>query len=92
VTKKELEAKGEEKTAAEKKAQQEADAKKSADEKAKENEEKKQPQTQESAESLLAQLNSNMAQLVKISQDQKDIGERQLNVQRSLTGDLFASV
>ncbi len=92
ATKKELEAKGEEKTAAEKKAQQEADEKKKAEEKAKENEGKKQAPTQESAETLLAQLNSNMAQLVKISQDQKEIGERQLNVQRSLTGDLFASV
>ena len=92
ATKKELEAKGEEKTAAEKKAQQEAEAKKTAEEKAKESEGKKQAPTQESAETLLAQLNSNMAQLIKISQEQKDIGERQLSVQRSLTGDLFASV
>lgn len=92
AAKKELEIKGEEKTAAEKKAQQEAESKKSAEEKTKEAETKKQPQAQESAESLLAQLNSNMAQLVKISQEQKDIGERQLSVQRSLTGDLFASV
>jgi hypothetical protein len=30
--------------------------------------------------------------LIKLSQEQKDIGERQLSVQRSLTGDLFASV
>jgi len=92
ATKKELEAKGEEKTAADKKTQQEAEAKKAAEEKAKESENKKQAPTQESAETLLAQLNSNMAQLVKISQEQKDIGERQLSVQRSLTGDLFASV
>jgi hypothetical protein len=92
ATKKELETKGEEKTAAEKKAQQEAEAKKAAEEKAKENEGKKQAPTQETAESLLAQLNNNMAQLVRINQEQKDIGERQLSVQRSLTGDLFASV
>ena len=92
TAKKDLELKGEEKAAAEKKAQQESESKKSAEEKAKDAETKKQPQTQESAESLLAQLNSNMAQLVKISQEQKDIGERQLSVQRSLTGDLFASV
>jgi hypothetical protein len=50
------------------------------------------PAGQESAETLLAQLNSNMAQLIKINKEQKDIGERQLGVQRSLTGDLFASV
>jgi hypothetical protein len=92
ATKKELEAKGEEKTAADKKTQQEAEAKKAAEEKAKESEGKKEAPAQESAESLLAQLNSNMAQLVRINQEQKDIGERQLSVQRSLTGDLFASV
>jgi hypothetical protein len=91
-TKKELEAKGEEKAAAEKKAQQEAEAKKAAEEKVKNDENKKQPAGQESAETLLAQLNSNMAQLIRINQEQKDIGERQLGVQRSLTGDLFASV
>jgi hypothetical protein len=90
--KKELEVKGEEKTAADKKTQQEAEAKKAAEEKAKESEGKKEAPAQESAESLLAQLNSNMAQLVRINQEQKDIGERQLSVQRSLTGDLFASV
>jgi hypothetical protein len=47
---------------------------------------------QESAETLLAQLNTNMAQLIRISQEQKDIGERQLSVQKGLTGNLFASV
>jgi hypothetical protein len=91
ATKKEIEAKGEAKSAAEEKARQEAEAKKEAEKKANEGKGPAAP-TQESAESLLAQLNSNMAQLIKLSQEQKDIGERQLSVQRSLTGDLFASV
>jgi hypothetical protein len=90
-TKKEIEAKGEAKTAAEEKARQEAEAKKEAEKKANEGKGPAAP-AQESAESLLAQLNSNMAQLIKLNQEQKDIGERQLSVQRSLTGDLFASV
>jgi hypothetical protein len=33
-----------------------------------------------------------MAQLIRISQEQKEIGERQLSVQKGLTGNLFASV
>jgi hypothetical protein len=32
-----------------------------------------------------------MAQLVKLTKEQKDIGERQLNVQRGMTNDLFAA-
>lgn len=91
AAKKEVEAKGQEKQAAEEKARQEAEDKKKAEEKANEKGKGQQP-TQESAESLLAQLNSNMAQLIKISQEQKDIGERQLTVQRSMTKDLFAAV
>jgi hypothetical protein len=91
ATKKEIEAKGEAKTAAEEKARQEAEAKKEAEKKANEGKGPAAP-AQESAESLLAQLNSNMAQLIRLNQEQKDIGERQLSVQRSLTGDLFASV
>jgi hypothetical protein len=47
---------------------------------------------QESSETLLAQLNTNMTQLIRISQEQKEIGERQLSVQKGLTGNLFASV
>ncbi len=91
ATKKEIEAKGQEKQAAEDKAKKEAEEKKAAEEKAKESE-KKQGGGQESAETLLAQLNTNMSQLIKISQEQKDIGERQLTVQRSLTKDLYAAV
>lgn len=91
TTKKEIEQKGEEKAAAEKKAAEEAEAKKQAEEKAK-TEEQKKPATQESAETLLAQLNTNMSRLIKISQDQKDIGERQLSVTKGLNKDLFAAV
>ena len=91
ATKKEIEAKGEEKTAAEEKAKKESEEKKAAEEKVKEQEKTKKP-AQESAETLLAQLNTNMAQLIKINQEQKDIGEKQLSVQRSLSGDLFVAV
>jgi hypothetical protein len=85
----------------ESKAQAEAKAKEEALKKAdaaKEEAEKKTkggataPAGQESSETLLAQLNSNMAQLIRINKEQKDISEKQLGVQRSLTGDLFASV
>ncbi len=76
-----------------------ARAKAEADQKAKEAEDAKKKEgggtrgtTQESAETLLAQLNTNMSQLIRISQEQKDIGERQLTVQRSLTKDLYAAV
>ena len=91
ATKKELESKGEEKAAADRKALQEAEAKKAAELKTKEEGAKPTP-AQETAETLLAQLNSNMAQLIRISQEQKEIGERQLSVQKGLTGNLFASV
>jgi len=50
------------------------------------------PSSQISSLDLLAELNSNMSQLVKISKEQKDINERQLNATRGLTNDLFASV
>lgn len=91
ATKKEIESKGEEKA----KAEAEEKAKTKAEEKTKEEikketESKPTAPTQESAESLLAQLNSNMSQLVRLAREQKDIGERQLSVQKSLTGDLFA--
>jgi hypothetical protein len=91
-TKKEIEAKGEAKTAASEKAAAEVKAKEEAEAKKKENPKGPAPAGQESTETLLAQLNSNMAQLIRISKEQKDIGEKQLSVQRSLTGDLFASV
>ena len=47
---------------------------------------------QESAETLLASLNSKMDQLIKINKDVHNINERQLTVQQGLTGDLFLSV
>lgn len=91
TTKKEIEAEAEKKKAeAAKKAQDyknEEEAAKREFEK-----ENKKPATQESAETLLAQLNTNMAELIKVTKEQKDIGERQLTVQKSLTGDLFAAV
>lgn len=90
-TKKEIENQAEQKKSAEEKAKTEAEAKKAAEEKAKEEGDKKKG-TQESAETLLAQLNTNMAQLIKLTQDQKDIGEKQLSVQKGLTGNLFATV
>ena len=92
-TKKEIEAKGEAKTAAEDKAAAEAAAKEEATKKTKgQGSPNSTAPGQESAETLLAQLNNNMAQLIRISKEQKDIGEKQLSVQRSLSGDLFASV
>lgn len=91
TAKKEIEAEAEKKKAeAAKKAQDyknEEEAAKREFEK-----ENKKPATQESAETLLAQLNTNMAELIKVTKEQKDIGERQLTVQKSLTGDLFAAV
>jgi len=50
------------------------------------------PTTQESAETLLAQLNSKMDQLIKINKDVHSVNERQLTVQQSMTGDLYVSV
>ena len=91
ITKKEIENQADQKKAAEEKAKTESEAKKAAEEKAKEESDKKKG-TQESAETLLAQLNTNMSQLIKLTQDQKDIGEKQLSVQRGLTGNLFATV
>jgi hypothetical protein len=89
----ELEARGEERTAAEQRTRQEAEAARTrtAAEQSRTNENARQPAARETAETLLTQLNNSMSQLIKISQEQKDIGERQLSVQRSLTGDLFVS-
>jgi hypothetical protein len=90
-TKKEIEQKGEEKTAAEKKA---ADEKSKADEKAKE-ENKKEGKgaapAQESAESLLASLNTKMTELIKINKGTQAVSEQQLSVQKGMTSDLFAA-
>jgi hypothetical protein len=50
------------------------------------------PTTQDSAETLLAQLNSKMDQLIKINKDVHSVNERQLTAQQSMTGDLYVSV
>lgn len=83
------------------KAEMEAQAaKKAAEEKAqKEAETKSSPPgkrpglgpAQESAETLLASLNTKMDVLIGINRQQIDVGERQLSVQSSLTGDVFSA-
>jgi len=91
TTKKEIEQKGEEKTAAEKKA---AEEKSKAEEQSKEdskNQSKPKPTTQESAESLLASLNTKMDQLIKINKGTHEVNEQQLSVQKGMTSDLFAA-
>lgn len=47
------------------------------------------PRPQESTESLLANLNSKMDQLIQINRQVYSVNERQLTVQQSMTGDLF---
>jgi hypothetical protein len=91
TTKKELEQKGEEKTAALKKA---AEEQAKAEEKAKEDSKKEpppKPATQESAESLLASLNTKMTELIKINKGTQAVSEQQLSVQKGMTSDLFAA-
>jgi hypothetical protein len=91
TTKKEIEQKGEEKTAALKKA---AEEQAKAEEKSKENSKKEsppKPATQESAESLLASLNTKMAELIKINKGTQAVSEQQLSVQKGMTSDLFAA-
>jgi len=90
-TKKEIEQKGEEKTAAEKKA---ADEKAKADEKSKEDSKKEgkgAAPAQESAETLLASLNTKMTELIKINKGTQAVSEQQLSVQKGMTSDLFAA-
>jgi hypothetical protein len=91
ATKKEIEQKGEEKTAAEKKA---AEERAKAEEKVKE-ENKKESKgaapAQESAESLLASLNTKMTELIKINKGTQAVSEQQLSVQKGMTSDLFAA-
>jgi hypothetical protein len=90
-TKKEIEQKGEEKTAAEKKA---ADEKAKADEKSKEDSKKEgkgAAPAQESAETLLASLNTKMTELIKINKGTQAVNEQQLSVQKGMTSDLFAA-
>jgi hypothetical protein len=48
--------------------------------------------TQESAESLLASLNTKMERLIQASHRQLEIGTNQLSVQQGLSGNLLASV
>jgi hypothetical protein len=91
AAKKELEAKGEEKTAAEKKA---AEEKAKAEEKTREDNKKEgkgATPTQESAESLLASLNTKMTELIKINKGTQAVSEQQLSVQKGMTSDLFAA-
>jgi hypothetical protein len=91
AAKKELEKKGEEKTAAEKKA---AEERAKAEEKTRE-ENKKEGKgaapAQESAESLLASLNTKMTELIKINKGTQEVNEQQLSVQKGMTSDLFAA-
>jgi membrane protein involved in colicin uptake len=91
AAKKELEAKGEEKTAAEKKA---AEEKAKAEEKTREDNKKEgkgAAPAQESAESLLASLNTKMTELIKINKGTQAVSEQQLSVQKGMTSDLFAA-
>ncbi len=91
ATKKELEAKGEEKAAAEKKA---AEERAKAEEKSKEENKKAgkgAAPVQESAESLLASLNTKMTELIKINKGTQAVSEQQLSVQKGMTSDLFAA-
>ncbi len=83
TTKKEIENKAEEKAKAVEKAKAEAQ------EKTKEDEKKGPAPTQESAESLLASLNTKMDQLIKINKGVHEVNEKQLTVQQSHTGDVF---
>ena len=79
------------KPTAEKKA---ADEKAKAEEKSKEDSKKEpttKPATQESAETLLAQLNTKMTELIKINKGTQAVSEQQLSVQKGMTSDLFAA-
>jgi hypothetical protein len=82
---------------AESKKATDAAAKKAAEEKLKEYEMVKEAakptgaaRTQESAETLLAQLNTNMTRLIQITQEQKSISEDQLRGIKGMSGNLFA--
>ena len=49
------------------------------------------PTTQESAESLLASLNTKLDQLIKVNKTAVDVQERQLTATQGLSSDVFAS-
>jgi hypothetical protein len=92
-TKKEIEAKGEEKNKADEKAKADAAAKEEADKKSKEGGDKsKTPAGQESAETLLAQLNTSMARLIQLTAQTTTNTYEQVKATKSLSGDLFSNV
>jgi colicin import membrane protein len=47
------------------------------------------PAAQESAETLLASLNSKLDQLIRVNRENKEVAEAQLSVQKGLTGNLL---
>jgi hypothetical protein len=89
TTKKEIEAKGEEKTAADKKA---AEERAKSEEKSKEEGKKGKgtaPATQESAESLLASLNTKMEQLIRLSAQTTTNTYEQISATKNLSGNIY---
>jgi hypothetical protein len=82
ATKKEIESKAEAKT---------AEAAKKSEEAKETPNSKPAATTQESAESLLASLNTKLDQLIKINKGTYDINERQLTVQQSQSNDLYVA-
>lgn len=92
ITKKELEARGEAKQAAEQKAQQEATSKAEAAQKTQQLTGTKGPASQESAESLLSQLNTNMNTLVKLMSQNVTNTYEQVVATKGLSSDLFTSM
>lgn len=61
-------------------------------EESKKEEGKKPAPAQETAETLLASLNTKLDQLIAVNKNMKEVQDRQLTVQQGLSGDLFASV
>lgn len=86
-TKRAMEANADEKKAAEAKAKADEEAKKKAGDTGTAS----AKPAQESPESLLASLNTKLDQLIKINKGAAEVGEKQLSVQRSLSGDLYQS-
>jgi hypothetical protein len=89
ATKKDMEAKAEAKAAEEAKQKEAAKAAGETTEGKPAVPEK--PGTQESAETLLASLNTKMDQLIRINRTVADVNERQLTVQQGMTGDLYVA-
>lgn len=89
-TKKSIEADAEKKKQEAEKAKAEADQKaKESEKKQQQEEEKKKGKTQESAESLLAQLNTNMSQLLKLTAQTTTNTYEQVQATKGLSGNLF---